>query len=177
MQLKTSVNFINRKILRNNSSFQHVLLNRTKRAYACFIWSVTAAHGKREIVKPDLTRFLEAQETTYAAALAELKAGRKRSHWKWFVFPQIAGLGTSEMARRYLADPVLGTRLRESVAAVLDHKDRSAHAIFGSPDDIKFRSCLTLFELADPEEPLFEEALTGFYGGERDTKTIDLLKD
>jgi len=136
---------------------------------------------------PDLRRFLDAQKTTYATALAELKAGRKRTHWMWFVFPQIAGLGTSAMARRYaivdldearryLADPVLGARLKESVAAVLAHKDKTAHAIFGSPDDVKFRSCLTLFERADPEEALIGEALEVFYGGDRDAKTIELLK-
>jgi uncharacterized protein (DUF1810 family) len=137
---------------------------------------------------PDLQRFHLAQETTYATALSELKAGFKRSHWMWFIFPQIAGLGTSEMARRYaivdldearkyLSDPVLGARLKDSVTAVLAHKDKTAHAIFGSPDDVKFRSCLTLFERADPEEPLFGRALEVFYEGERDPKTIVLLRD
>ncbi|GAB4529651.1 MAG: DUF1810 domain-containing protein [Roseibium sp.] len=136
---------------------------------------------------PDLTRFHLAQESTFATALAELKAGRKRSHWMWFIFPQLAGLGTSEMARRYaiadldearryLADPVLGARLRESVAVVLVHSNETAHAIFGSPDDLKFRSCLTLFERADPEEQLFGEGLDIFYDGEKDPRTIGLLE-
>jgi len=134
----------------------------------------------------DLSRFTNAQEGIYETALAELEAGRKRSHWMWFVLPQIAGLGSSAMARRYaiadlaearayLRDPVLGARLRACVAAVLQHPGRSANAIFGSPDDLKFRSCLTLFEAADPEEPLFRDALEVFYGGVRDERTLRVL--
>lgn len=132
-----------------------------------------------------LQRFVDAQAETYGQALAELRAGQKRSHWMWFVLPQVAGLGSSAMARAYavsgveearayLAHPVLGPRLRECVAAVLAVIGRTAHEIFGSPDDLKFRSCLTLFAHAS-DEALFREALTRFYGGEEDPATIERL--
>lgn len=132
-----------------------------------------------------LQRFVDAQAETYGQALAELRAGQKRSHWMWFVLPQVAGLGSSAMARAYavsgveearayLAHPVLGPRLRECVAAVLAVTGRTAHEIFGSPDDLKFRSCLTLFAHAS-DEALFREALTRFYGGEEDPATIERL--
>jgi uncharacterized protein (DUF1810 family) len=134
----------------------------------------------------DLQRFVEAQSAVYAQALAELTAGRKTSHWMWFVFPQIAGLGTSPMAQRYAiaslaqarayaSHPVLGPRLKECTAAVLAVRGRSAHDIFGSPDDVKFRSCMTLFERAAPEEPLFAQALDAYYRGERDPATLQRL--
>lgn len=133
-----------------------------------------------------LTRFHDAQAPIFEAALAELKAGKKRSHWMWFILPQIAGLGTSAMARRYaiedlaearayLADPILADRLLKCIDAVLQHSDKSAHDILASPDDLKFRSCLTLFEAADPNNPLFAEALAQFYGGTRDPRTLSLL--
>ncbi len=133
-----------------------------------------------------LERFRSAQERIYQDALAELRAGRKRSHWMWFIFPQIDGLGMSETAkryaicdieeaRRYLADPVLGVRLRECVRAALRHPNLSPGELFGSPDDMKFRSCLTLFEIADPQAPLFKEALSTFYSGVRDAKTLALV--
>jgi uncharacterized protein (DUF1810 family) len=112
----------------------------------------------------------------------ELRAGRKRSHWMWFVFPQLKGLGSSAMAqhygigslaeaRAYLAHPVLGPRLRECCALMLAVPDRSAHEILGSPDDLKFRSCLTLFALAAPQEALFRDGLARFYGGRMDPRT------
>jgi uncharacterized protein (DUF1810 family) len=134
----------------------------------------------------DLQRFVEAQARDYETALAELRAGHKRSHWIWYVFPQIAGLGFSptsqfyaiaslEEARAYLAHPLLGPRLKTCVAAVLAHRDVSARAMLGSPDDAKFRSCLTLFAAADPDEPLFGEALQTFFGGEPDRATLDRL--
>lgn len=108
----------------------------------------------------DLDRFVTAQATTYTTALAELHAGRKRTHWMWFIFPQMRGLGVSEMshrygitsldeARAYLAHPVLGPRLRACTEAVLGHPDRSLHEMFGSPDDLKFCSSMTLFAEAD----------------------------
>ncbi len=133
-----------------------------------------------------LTRFHEAQAPIFDAALAELKAGKKRSHWMWFILPQIAGLGTSAMARRYaiedlaearayLADPILADRLRKCIDAVLQHSNKSANDILGSPDDLKFQSCLTLFEAADPNNPLFAEALAQFYRGTRDPRTLSLL--
>jgi uncharacterized protein (DUF1810 family) len=113
---------------------------------------------------------------------AELAAGRKRTHWMWFVFPQLRGLGLSSMAqhygiasldeaRAYLAHPVLGTRLRECCALVLAVEGRSAQEIMGSPDDMKLRSCATLFALAAPDEPLFTQVLDKFYGGEPDPRT------
>lgn len=131
----------------------------------------------------DLQRFIDAQAPVIDDALTELEAGRKRTHWMWFVFPQIAGLGRSAMAARYalastdearayLADPVLGERLRVCTRAVLGHRHRSAHAIFGSPDDLKFRSCMTLFALAAPKEALFREALDAFFDGAPDALTV-----
>ena len=134
----------------------------------------------------DLERFVAAQERVYPQALAELKRGAKESHWMWFVFPQIAGLGFSPMAqlyaiasieeaRAFLAHPVLGTRLRESTEAALAHRDRSAKAIFGNVDAMKFRSSLTLFEAAADGGGPFGDALVVFYGGERDPATLRLL--
>ena len=134
----------------------------------------------------DLQRFVDAQARNYADALAELRAGRKTSHWMWYVFPQIAGLGFSAMAQRYaigsleearayLAHPVLGARLRECVEAVLAIEHRSAHEIFGSPDDMKLRSSLTLFASAAPQEPIFEEALDRCFAGAPDPKTLEKL--
>lgn len=133
-----------------------------------------------------LARFVDAQAGVYAVALAELRAGRKRGHWMWFVFPQIAGLGASEMsryyairsleeARAYLAHPVLGPRLRACVAAVLAVEGRTAEAIFAYPDVLKFHSSLTLFALAAPEEAIFREALAKFYGGGPDSATLGSL--
>ena len=131
----------------------------------------------------NLERFLEAQAPVNAAVMAELAAGAKRSHWMWFVFPQLESLGRSatarfyglesvDEARAYLDQPILGARLKTCTRAVLTHRDRTAHAIFGSPDDLKFRSCMTLFGLAAPEEPLFRQALAQFYGGLPDPLTI-----
>lgn len=132
-----------------------------------------------------LGRFVVAQEAIYPRALDELRAGRKLSHWMWFIFPQLAGLGRSAMAERfaisgrqeaqaYLAHPVLGPRLRRCTDAVLAHCDRSAHDIFGSPDDLKFRSSITLFAAAGGGEA-FEAALTRFFAGERDPETLRRL--
>jgi uncharacterized protein (DUF1810 family) len=130
----------------------------------------------------ELERFVSAQEGVIDSVREELRAGRKRSHWMWFVFPQLEGLGTSAMARHYgiasleearayLAHPVLGPRLRECCALMLAVPQRSAHEILGSPDDLKFRSCLTLFTLAAPDEPLFRDCLDRFYGGQLDPRT------
>ena len=135
----------------------------------------------------DLGRFVAAHEGVYPTALAELRAGRKTSHWMWFVFPQIAGLGQSAMAQRYaigslaeakayLDHPVLGPRLRECVGALLDHAGRSATDIMGRPDDLKLRSCLTLFQAAAPKEPLFAEALAVFFDGKPDLATLARLQ-
>jgi uncharacterized protein (DUF1810 family) len=134
----------------------------------------------------DLSRFVEAQERAWPAALAELRAGRKQIHWMWFVFPQIAGLGASPMAvhysigseeeaRAYLAHPLLGARLREGVTAMLVHRGLSAEAILGGIDALKLRSSLTLFEAVADDPAPFAEALAAFYGGARDERTLELL--
>jgi uncharacterized protein (DUF1810 family) len=135
----------------------------------------------------DLQRFVEAQDGVHERALAELKHGRKASHWMWFVFPQLAGLGSSPTAQRYalrsldearayLAHPELGQRLREVTAAVNAVEGRTAHAIFGSPDDFKFRSSMTLFQAAAPQEPVFAAALAKYFDGEPDPKSLALLR-
>ena len=132
-----------------------------------------------------LDRFVTAQEPVIATVLDELRAGDKRSHWMWFVFPQLRGLGTSSMAQlfgigslaeaqAYLAHPVLGARLRECCTLMLQVPQRSAREILGSPDDLKFRSCLTLFWLAEPQEPLFRACLDRFHEGAPDTRTLAL---
>jgi uncharacterized protein (DUF1810 family) len=133
-----------------------------------------------------LARFVAAQSGVYELALSELRAGAKRTHWMWFVLPQLKGLGHSLMADRYgiedlgeaeayLADPLLGGRLRECVEAVLAHaENRDAATILGVVDAIKFHSCLTLFEAAGGG-PLFARALDAFYGGERDRRTLAML--
>ena len=133
-----------------------------------------------------LSRFVEAQATVYDTALAELNRGQKASHWMWFVFPQIAGLGHSptarfyaiadlDEARAYLAHPVLGPRLVEAVEAILALPGRDANAVFGSPDDLKLRSSLTLFRAAAPDEPVFQQALDKYFGGEADPLTLARL--
>lgn len=134
----------------------------------------------------DLNRFVEAQAGVYETALAELRGGRKRSHWMWFIFPQITGLGSSAMARRYaigslaearayLAHPLLGERLRTCTRAVNAWEDRSAHTLFGAPDDVKFRSSMTLFAQADPDAPDFTRALATFFDGRPDPLTLERL--
>ena len=134
----------------------------------------------------DLSRFVDAQAPSYERALEEIRGGRKVSHWIWYVFPQIDGLGSSPTARRfaiksleeaaaYDVHPMLGPRLRESVAALMGQPARDPHAIFGSPDDLKVRSCLTLFERAARDPAPFAEALEAFYVGERDEETLKRL--
>jgi len=128
-----------------------------------------------------LQRFVEAQAPVMERVLDELRAGAKRTHWMWFVFPQIAGLGSSAMAMRYavrslaeakayLAHPVLGPRLRDCTQAVLAVEGRGARAIFGEPDDMKFRSSMTLFAAAS-DEAVFRQALEKYFGGNRDAAT------
>jgi uncharacterized protein (DUF1810 family) len=135
-----------------------------------------------------LNLFVEAQEHVFATALSELRTGRKESHWIWFIFPQPRALGRSPKAefygiaslgeaRAYLAHPILADRLAQVTDAVLSHRDRSAHDIFGSPDDLKFRSSMTLFDTAsDHETPRFHTALARFYSGEPDERTLGLLR-
>ncbi len=137
----------------------------------------------------DLQRFLAAQAAVHAQALAELRQGRKRSHWMWFVFPQLRGLGSSEMAqhygvsglaeaRAYLAHPVLGARLLDCTEAVLALEGRDLRAIFGSPDDLKFVSSMTLFSLAAERRPNpFAEAIERLCGGSVDQRTLALLRE
>ena len=131
----------------------------------------------------NLARFTQAQAPIYEQALAELHAGRKRSHWMWFIFPQMAGLGMSAMsrhyaiasldeARAYLAHAVLGARLRACTEAVCAHRGVSALAVFGSPDDAKFRSSMTLFSQVDP---WFGVGLDAFFGGQADGATLEIL--
>jgi uncharacterized protein (DUF1810 family) len=133
-----------------------------------------------------LERFVQAQERDYAQALAELSGGLKRTHWIWYVLPQLRELGRSQMARefgitgrneavRYFAHPVLGPRLIECVNAILGHSDRSAVQILGEIDAMKFRSCLTLFAEVAANEPAFALALAAFYQGEPDHETLRLL--
>ena len=133
-----------------------------------------------------LSRFVEAQDKVYDNVLSELRAGRKTSHWMWFVFPQIAGLGFSsttqfyaiksiDEARAYLHHPILGPRLIECCETLLSVQGRSAHDIFGSPDDMKLKSSMTLFECVSPRGSVFEKVLDRYFAGERDNKTRKLL--
>jgi uncharacterized protein (DUF1810 family) len=133
-----------------------------------------------------LQRFVDAQAPVFDTVCAELRAGRKRSHWMWFIFPQIAGLGHSAMAQRfaiasldearaYLRHPVLGPRLRECTRLVAAIEGRAIDAIFGYPDDLKFHSSVTLFAHAAPDEPVFAECLRKYFGGAPDTATLDRL--
>lgn len=136
-------------------------------------------------MEADLSRFLKAQEQDYEQALREIRSGRKRSHWMWYIFPQIQGLGFSptaqyyairdlQEARDYLAHPVLGTRLKEISSALLDLNGLSASEIFGYPDDLKLRSSMTLFRMADLNEPVFLEVLEKYYDGKPDARTVEL---
>jgi uncharacterized protein (DUF1810 family) len=133
-----------------------------------------------------LNRFVLAQEADYETALSEIRSGRKRSHWMWYIFPQFEGLGQSAMSRRYairsraeaeayLMHPVLGPRLVECAEAVVSVEGRSAAEIFGSPDDMKLRSCATLFASVSPPGSVFERLLEKYFGGERDAETPRLL--
>ena len=140
-------------------------------------------------MEPDefnLQRFVAAQEQIYTVALQELRAGKKHSHWMWYIFPQLRGLGVIAAshtyglanlaeARAYLAHPTLGPRLKAATNAILAHRSRPANAILGELDALKFKSCLTLFSLADPTEQVFIDALQYFFDGERDARTTSLL--
>ena len=135
----------------------------------------------------DLQRFLQAQETVYQRALAELRSGLKQTHWMWFIFPQIEGLGRSETshfyavksigeARQYLDHPVLGARLVECAEAVLAVEGRSAAQMLGYPDDLKLKSSMTLFEQADGAGSVFARVMDKYFAGERDAATLAILK-
>ena len=133
-----------------------------------------------------LDRFLDAQRGDYAAALAEVRRGRKTSHWMWYIFPQIAGLGQSstaryysirdlEEAREYYAHPVLGQRLREISGVLLELRGSDPVAVFGGIDSMKLKSSMTLFSLAAPDDPVFQQVLDKYYGGEQDALTLRIL--
>lgn len=135
-----------------------------------------------------LERFMNAQERVYEVALNELKDGKKTSHWMWYIFPQLRGLGKSHRAfiygimnlseaKEYLANPVLGGRLTECCRVILDHKDKTAEEIFGCVDDIKLRSCMTLFACISEEDSIFHKVLEKFFESERDSLTEKLLSD
>lgn len=134
----------------------------------------------------DLQRFKDAQDGVYAQALNELKAGQKQTHWMWFVFPQMAGLGNSPMALRYaigsrdeaqayLEHPLLGSRLRECAAALLAVQGKTANQILGFPDDLKLKSSMTLFASLPNADPVFRQVLERYFRGERDERTLQLL--
>jgi uncharacterized protein (DUF1810 family) len=134
----------------------------------------------------DLNRFVEAQRSVYETVLGELRSGRKRSHWMWYVFPQLAGLGRSatsrhfairnaDEAKAYLDHPLLGPRLVECAAAVLEIDGRSAYEIFGSPDDLKLHSCATLFARVSGPGSVFSSVLAKYFGGREDEETVRLL--
>ena len=134
----------------------------------------------------NLERFVQAQEPSYDSALGEIRSGRKRSHWMWYVFPQLEGLGSSPMSRHYairsraeaeayLQHPVLGPRLTACTEAVLALEGRSALEIFGSPDDLKLRSCATLFAAVSPAGSVFQRLLEKYFAGRADVETLNLL--
>lgn len=134
----------------------------------------------------DLQRFVDAQDPVYRQVCAELSAGVKASHWMWFVFPQLKALGRSataqhfgiasrDEAKAYWAHPVLGARLKECSERVLSIQGRTALQIFGPPDNLKFRSSMTLFELVALDEPVFAQALAKYFAGERDPRTLELV--
>lgn len=136
----------------------------------------------------EFEHFLAAQEAVYPQVCRELASGRKQSHWMWFIFPQLAGLGysetsqrfalhTLEQAARYAQHPVLGERLRHCTQLALNARARCATEIFGAVDTLKFRSCMTLFSMAVPDEPLFKRALERFFGGAPDSLTVELLRE
>lgn len=133
-----------------------------------------------------LQRFIDAQNESYVRALEEIKAGRKRSHWMWFIFPQLKGLGRSsasmfyginglDEAREYLAHPILGERLREISQVLLQLATNDANAVFGSPDDMKLRSCMTLFDNISPND-IFADVLDKYFDGQRDCRTLSIVR-
>jgi uncharacterized protein (DUF1810 family) len=148
---------------------------------------MTGPHGSASSLDPyQLSRFIQAQENDYERALSELRSGRKRSHWIWYIFPQLDGLAFSSTskhyaiksigeAKAYLEHPILGPRLRECAEAVDHIEGRSATDILGSPDDMKLRSCATLFACVSPPQSVFDRLIEKYYQGKRDEKTLQLL--
>ena len=136
----------------------------------------------------DLKRFIDAQADNYADALEEIKRGQKRSCWMWYVFPQIKGLGFSSMsklyaiqslqeAKEYLQDPILGSRLLEICEAALNVESNIPEKVFGCPDNLKLQSSMTLFEMAQPENPIFGKILEKYFDGQRDNRTIQIIME
>jgi uncharacterized protein (DUF1810 family) len=141
-----------------------------------------------DLTAQGLERFVEAQDRVYTNVLDEIAMGHKTSHWMWFVFPQLRALGRSAIAKHfgigsreealaYLSHPLLGSRLKQCVNLLLSQRNSDPNEIFGSPDDLKLRSCLTLFAAVQPGEPVFQTALDRFYAGKPDQTTLGLLKD
>lgn len=139
-------------------------------------------------MKYELSRYIDAQQQNYDAALSEIKSGRKRSHWMWYVFPQVQGLGTTEISKRYaisslaeasayLNHPILGQRLLDISTALLALQSNDAFEIFGAPDDRKLKSSMTLFAMVEHASPVFGQVLEKFYNGEQDQKTIEILEE
>ncbi len=135
----------------------------------------------------NLKRFTDAQAASYATALSEIKSGKKRSHWMWYIFPQIQGLGFSETSKfytikdlieadEYLKHPILGSRLIEICNALLALESNNANRILGSPDDMKLQSSMTLFSSLPDAEPVFQSVLEKFFGGEKDNQTLRIIK-
>ena len=133
----------------------------------------------------NVSRFIEAQENTYSDALSEIRNGRKRTHWMWFIFPQIKGLGNTQMSVKYsindineaifyINHPILGNRLKEITGELLKIKDKSALDIFGSPDDKKLKSCMTLFSIVS-QDSIFRQVLSQFFNSEKDGKTLYII--
>jgi len=134
----------------------------------------------------DLSRFVKAQTTTYDQALEEIRSGKKKSHWIWYIFPQLKGLGMSqtsefygiedlEEAKAYLSDPVLGQRLKDITTALAELPEYDPEKVLGYPDNLKVRSCMTLFHAADPDEKLFQLILDKYFDGQKDPKTMEML--
>ncbi|WP_256005004.1 DUF1810 domain-containing protein [Pedobacter deserti] len=134
----------------------------------------------------NLSRFISAQQGSYDTALREVQDGRKRTHWMWYIFPQVLGLGKTDTsihyairdlgeAKDYLEHPVLGMRLLQISRALLELDANNAHSVFGSPDDLKLRSSMTLFSLVEGADPVFQQVLDKFFNGQKDEKTIALL--
>ena len=140
------------------------------------------------MVGHDLKRFLDAQEISFRDAFTEIENGKKRSHWMWYIFPQLAGLGSSKTsifysikdlneATLYLHDPVLGERLINISKLLTDIKNKSAHEIFGCPDDLKLRSCMTLFAMVKDTHPVFQQVIDQYFGGKMDERTLRLISE
>lgn len=145
-------------------------------------------NSKEVTTMHELERFYKAQKYDYETALSEIRNGRKESHWMWYIFPQVAGLGRSTMAeyyairskkeaKAYIEDPVLGKRLIEISQALFQVESDDAQKVMGWPDNLKLRSCMTLFAEVAPEQPVFRSVLEKFYDGEMDGKTLDILKE